>query len=272
MDEAPEYVLGHADQEVARLQMQAQVIEPFTRRLIRECGIRAGMRVLDIGCGAGDVALLLAEAVGPTGAVVALDREVRAIDTARRRAAHAGQTNIECAVGSEESLAHYPRFDAALGRYVLIHQPEPVTLIRKVSDAVKPGGVVAFQEPAHYLGTQILPAVDLWSHMFDSIVDLEKAAFKQPQAAGQLLRYFEAAGLPAPGLLWESVAGGPRSPYLRYGVTSYRVFLPLIERAGLLRPEVGDPGTLLERLVAAVTAAQAQFAGAPEAGIWAKRP
>ena len=50
------------------------------------------------------------------------------------------------------------------------------------------------------------------------------------------------------------------------------MFLPLIERLGLLRPEVGDPGTLLDRLVVATTQARAQFVGAPEAGAWSVRP
>ena len=86
MNVTPSYVLGHADREIARLQFQAGVIEPITRRLIRECGIGPGMRVLDIGCGAGDVSMLLAEAVGETGAVVAFDRELRVIEIAKARA------------------------------------------------------------------------------------------------------------------------------------------------------------------------------------------
>jgi ubiquinone/menaquinone biosynthesis C-methylase UbiE len=73
-----------------RLQFQAGVIEPVTRRLIRECGIGPGMRVLDIGCGTGDVSMLLAEAVGEAGSVVAFDRETRAIDVAKTRAHAAG--------------------------------------------------------------------------------------------------------------------------------------------------------------------------------------
>jgi ubiquinone/menaquinone biosynthesis C-methylase UbiE len=68
------YVLGHSDLEIERLQLQGKVLEGVTRRLIRECGIGSGMRVLDIGCGAGDVSLLLAEIVGTSGTVVAIDQ------------------------------------------------------------------------------------------------------------------------------------------------------------------------------------------------------
>ncbi len=86
MTVTPAYVLGHADFEIERLQFQAGIIEPVTRRLIRDCGIGPGMRVLDIGCGAGDVSMLLAEVVGEAGTVIAFDRESRAIEIAKARA------------------------------------------------------------------------------------------------------------------------------------------------------------------------------------------
>jgi tRNA A58 N-methylase Trm61 len=85
MNTAPVYVMGHADLEIERLQLQASIIAGVTQRLIQECGIRPGMRVLDLGCGAGDVSMLLVEAVGDAGSVVAIDHEPRAIEIARAR-------------------------------------------------------------------------------------------------------------------------------------------------------------------------------------------
>src|SRR6266700_913042 len=109
----PSYVLGHADFEIERLQFQAGIVASVTRRLIRECGIGPGMRVLDIGCGVGDVSMLLAEAVGDSGNVVAFDREPRAIDMAKSRALAAGYRQIEFLVASDESFPDRPIFDAA---------------------------------------------------------------------------------------------------------------------------------------------------------------
>jgi protein-L-isoaspartate O-methyltransferase len=86
-----DYVLGHADPEIERLQFQSRLIAGVTLRLIRECGIGPGMRVLEIGRGFGDVSMLRADTVGASGVVVAIDREQRAIETARARAARAGQ-------------------------------------------------------------------------------------------------------------------------------------------------------------------------------------
>jgi ubiquinone/menaquinone biosynthesis C-methylase UbiE len=90
MSDKSSYVLGHGDPGMERLQLQAKLIEGVSRRLIRECGIGPGMRVLDVGCGVGDMSMLLAEAVGSSGHVVAFDREQRPVDVARERAHKAG--------------------------------------------------------------------------------------------------------------------------------------------------------------------------------------
>jgi cyclopropane fatty-acyl-phospholipid synthase-like methyltransferase len=68
------YVLGHSQRVTDRLKAQARLIDPITRRFFGEAGIEEGMRVLDVGSGAGDVALLAAELVGASGAVVGVDR------------------------------------------------------------------------------------------------------------------------------------------------------------------------------------------------------
>src|SRR5215471_4104994 len=146
MSSTTEYVLGHSDFEIARLKVRAAALADITRRLIRECGIAPGMRVLDIGCGAGDVSMLLAEVVGPSGLVVAIDREARAVEIARSRAKAAGHRNIEALVATDDDIPVARPFDAALGRYVLSHQRDPAAMIRRAASAVRPGGVVAFHE------------------------------------------------------------------------------------------------------------------------------
>jgi len=76
-----------SEAELERPQLQALCVEGLTCRLIRESGIRPGMRVLDLGAGPGDVAFLVAEAVGPSGSVVGVDREERSVELAKRRSA-----------------------------------------------------------------------------------------------------------------------------------------------------------------------------------------
>src|SRR5688572_5591931 len=71
----PDYILGRSDSETARLILQDQIYRPITRGLLESAGIGPGMSVLDIGSGAGDVSLLIAELVGPKGRVVGVDMD-----------------------------------------------------------------------------------------------------------------------------------------------------------------------------------------------------
>ena len=88
------YVLGHAAEELDRLARQARLIEPITRRIFLDAGLRGGMRVLDVGCGAGDVSFLVAGIVGSSGSVVGCDRSDDAIRAATARAKQAGMHNV----------------------------------------------------------------------------------------------------------------------------------------------------------------------------------
>ena len=85
-------VLGRSAEEERRLQRQARLPDPITRRLFEAAGIGSGMRVLDLGSGAGDVAMLLAGLVGPTGRVVGVDDNPAILETARRPRARAGRS------------------------------------------------------------------------------------------------------------------------------------------------------------------------------------
>ncbi len=86
----PQYVLGRSESEAQRLIRQANFVRPSTERIFRRAGITAGMRVLDVGCGAGDVSFLAAELVGPTGAVVGIDSNPGVLNLARQRRTRVG--------------------------------------------------------------------------------------------------------------------------------------------------------------------------------------
>ena len=271
MNLASVYALGHEDHEIGRLQFQSCIIEPVTRRLIRECGIGPGMRVLDIGCGTGDVSILLAEAVGETGRVVAFDRESRAIETAKARALARGHRQIEFVVASDDAFPERPAFDAAIGRYVLHHQPDPVATIKRAARSVRRGGIVAFHEPAGHISAHILPAVDLYVELEQCLNSVFNAMLPHRDVGGRLIACFEEAGLPAPHLIWESIAGGHDSPLWRLLAMTYQSMLPQIERLRLTPADGGDSDTLVDRLVAAAAAVRAQIVSKPQSCAWAIR-
>src|SRR3989442_14940506 len=82
-----DYVLGTHDEELARLGLQHRVWRPVVLDCWQRAGITVGKRVLDIGAGPGYAAVDLAEIVGPTGEVVAIERStnfIRAMNEACR--------------------------------------------------------------------------------------------------------------------------------------------------------------------------------------------
>ncbi|HXW70306.1 MAG TPA: class I SAM-dependent methyltransferase [Methylocella sp.] len=110
------YILGSSPAELGRLRLQAAILRPITERLLREAGVREGMRVLDLGCGPGDVSFLAAEMVGPSGWVIGIDQAPEAIASARDRAREKGIKNGDFEVTSIEAFSSLARFDAVVGR------------------------------------------------------------------------------------------------------------------------------------------------------------
>ena len=105
------YVLGHSEVELKRLAFQAELVEPITRRLLVEAGVTSGMRVLDVGTGRGDVAFLVADLVGASGAVVGVDRAGEAIAVARGRAERAALANVSFVQGDPTDVPSAAPFE-----------------------------------------------------------------------------------------------------------------------------------------------------------------
>jgi ubiquinone/menaquinone biosynthesis C-methylase UbiE len=271
MQIAPAYTLGHTDLEIERLQLQAGIVAGITGRLIRESGIGPGMRVLEIGCGTGDVSMLLAEAVGNRGSIIAFDREPRAIEVARARAAVARYRQIDFVVAGDEVLPDRPAFDAVIARYVLIHQADPVAMIRRAATAVRSGGIIAFHELALHLKAYTLPVVDLHEELEACLNSAFRAMLPHADVGGRMIRCFEEAGLPIPHLIWESVAGDWDSPLWQLFAMTYRSMLPHIIRLKLAPEGAGDPDTLAQRLTTAAATVRAQIVSKPQVCAWAIR-
>jgi ubiquinone/menaquinone biosynthesis C-methylase UbiE len=247
------YVLGHSKQELHRLMLQAENLRPITTRLLREAGLAPGMRVVDLGCGVGDVALLAAEMVGPTGTVIAIDRNPTAVVTARERARSDGRANIAFIEGNASEFAGSGTCDLAIGRYVLVHQSDPVALIRAAATHVRPGGTVAFHEPLLVGTWWSYPSAPLWTQTSDLINKTFGSVVTHPDAGARMIEHFQNAGLPQPSLFSETpVGGGPESPLYPWAAETVRTLLPRAEEVGLVKPGEIDIDSLEDRLRQAV--------------------
>src|SRR6516164_956616 len=145
----PDYILGSSDTEHERLIRQARRLAPVTESFFREAGIGPGQRVLDLGSGVGDVAMLAARLVGPSGEVVGVERDPRSIVRARARVTAAGLTNVTFTESDVSEVRASKPFDAAVGRFILQFVSDPVAVLRCLSRLLRPGGVLVFQEVSY---------------------------------------------------------------------------------------------------------------------------
>ena len=263
------YVLGHSGPEIQRLKTQAAILRPTTERLLRSAGIGPGMRVLDLGCGAGDVAILAAELVGPSGSVVGIDRNLQVLEVAAERAQIAGRRKIAFEQMSAEDFVDGDLFDLVVGRYTLIHQSDPIAMLRAAARLVRPGGAVAFHELRLREECHSLPNVPLWE-MIDKLIRMAfLSALPHYDAGDRLIQHFCDAGLPQPDLFCETyVWGGSDAPHYGWMVDTLRSLLPQLERIGIVMAHSIEIETLELRFREAVVTAHSQVSGPSQICAW----
>ena len=172
------YTLGCTSHETNRLIEQSKIYGESTRRLCVEAGIVEGMRVLEIGSGAGDVALMLAELVGDSGQVVGVDINPTILESARQRVSEIGFDNIEFQAGDARELIFEEKFDAIVGRFVLMYMSDPTAALVQLITHLKPKGIVAFQEPEYTLYPAFNhPDTPLINQLISWILDVFQCGF-----------------------------------------------------------------------------------------------
>lgn len=254
----PTYLMGHGEAETRRLISQSELYGRFTRRLLEDAGLEEGMKVLDVGTGAGDVALMAAGMVGPTGTVVGVDRDPLVLEVASARAVAARLDNTCFYAGDfHEGVPDDSPFDAVVGRLVLLYVPDPAQALRGLADRLKPGGIAAFGE-FNFLAESALahPSTPLWERMWGWMQAVVRKAGLDPATGYNLRRTFRDAGLPEPEMnLCSPVGGGPDWPGYDYAAESLRSMLPLIVKLGIATEEEVEIDTLAEGLRAETVAA-----------------
>lgn len=265
------YALGHSDAELDRLQRQARVFEPITRRFFLEAGIAEGMRVLDVGSGAGDVAFLAAALVGPRGEVIGTDTSATALATARRRAAESGLRNVTFLEGDPAEMAFDRPFDAVVGRYVLQFCPEPSQVLRKVATHLRSGGIIVFHE-LDWNGVGSYPAVPTYDRCCAWFVEMLRRVGTETQMGLKLYSAYVAAGLPPPSVRLEAVIGGAADNPDRLFVVADLVttLLPTMERLGIATAAEVGVDTLAERLLDELAATGGVIVGRSEIAAWSR--
>jgi SAM-dependent methyltransferase len=233
--------------------------------LFDRAGIAEGMRVLDVGSGAGDVAISVARMVGPQGSVTGVELDSPSAAVAQRRAGEAGNENVQILTGDVATLELPGPFDAVVGRLVLMHISDPVAVLARLRTVLRPGGLVVFQESQierPWISYPRSPTLEQVERVRTGALATGRAAYGQMGLA--LRGTYLGAGLPDPQLTVDAIIGGgtgwPGYRYLEETARSLRdtwlrvgaegaadvVVDGLAER---IEREVGDTGTVMIHLL-----------------------
>ena len=268
---AHEYELGHSDWEMKRLQTQARLVDPFTRSYFLRAGLAPGMRVLDIGSGGGDVALLLAAIIGEDGEVVGIDRSAAAVAAAQTRTQGLGLGNVSFRVGDPRQVDFDRPFDAVVGRYVLMFNSNPAEMVRDCVRHVCSGGIVVFHE-ADWRGCGSDPPAPLFDHCWRSIIRTFEAVGTNPYGGRAMHATFVRAGLPAPTMALSALIGGAANPVSGVDMLADLAITmaPVMEQHGVVARGEIDPANYRLRVIEEAERLRSVVVGRSEVGAWSR--
>lgn len=264
------YSLGHSDSELVRLQKQAEFYAEFTRNVLLKAGLQPGMRVLDVGCGVGDVSMEAARIVGPTGSVTGVDQSEAALETAGRRTRHAGLGHASFRKGDLLSL-DVSGFDAVIGRFILLHLSDPAAALGSLAQHVRSGGIVAFIE-MDLTSTQVCPSLALFDSAIYWIRETYVREGVEIDMGSRLFSCFASLGMKPTLEAFQRIEGGPDAHVYEYLAETVRSLLPRMLALGVVTEADVELHSLTERTRNAAVTGGHCFFYPRMVGAWARKP
>lgn len=189
------YILGTHDAELVRLGLQHRIWRPHATAAWRRAGFTLGQTLLDVGCGPGYAALDLAQIVGPTGRVVAIDRSRRYLDALEASARALSLTHLDT---HELDLDEHPlpdvRADGAWSRWVYAFLRRPEALLEQVIARVRPGGVLVMHEYVDYRAWRVSPRQPAFERFVEHVIASWRDHGGEPDVGMDLPRWLVARG------------------------------------------------------------------------------
>lgn len=224
---------GSEELERARLQLLEQVCDPHTSRQLAAIGVGEGWRCLDVGAGAGSATRLIADRVGDTGSVLAVDLDTRLLEPLASNRIQVRRHDL-----LTDALPDRP-FDLVHARNLLMHLPARLHALRRLLGAVRPGGWLAVCEP-DFNALAVAPASAAWRRVWTTFCDATVAGGWDPGYGARLLGDLEALDL-------VDLEGDVITRRVRGGSVFARLFADTLER---LRERMVALGAADEDLVA----------------------
>src|SRR6266581_6808933 len=182
-----DYVLGTLDEELARLGLQHRVWRSVVLDCWQRAGITVGKRVLDVGAGPGYASIDLAEIVGSTGEVVALERSRNFIRAMKEVCRVRSLTNIKI---HELDLMtdDLPKgvYDFSWCRWVVSFVSDPSLLVKKLAGVMQKGSIAIFHEYGHYETWRFFPRLPMQERFREHVIATWRESGGEPDGAPRL--------------------------------------------------------------------------------------
>lgn len=265
--------MGSTDHERQRLMRQGAIYRSYLDRAFRTAGISPGMRVLDLGCGVGDVAMLAADLVGPPGSVVGIDRDAASVSWANKRVAEAGYKNIHFQVAEFHEFSDAAAFDALVGRFILMYLPDPVAILRRLSQYLRPGAIIAFMEPDFTVPSSVLPEMPQFKNGGQWMSEVLRRSGARIDMGMRLYATYRDAGFVNTATEATHLSGcGINRQMADYFADTLRSLLPKIIEYGIATEEEVQVDTLADRIATAGLEFDPQWVGSRVISAWARKP
>jgi SAM-dependent methyltransferase len=235
-----EYVLGTGQDESIRLGLQHRLWSASAHSLWERAGVQPGLTVLDIGCGPGHASLDLAQIVGPTGRVLAVDESASFLkqlhDQALARKAHW----IERVLGDVQDLPAVLADDAGLidiayARWVFCFLPRPEDVVRGLATLVRPGGRVAIQDYFNYERCLTLaPRCEAFTRVINAVGAAWRARGGDTDVMGKLPALFLKHGFDIQSIDVVQRIARPGSTMWSWPNSFWQTFLPKLVENGFI--------------------------------------
>lgn len=193
------YVLRGGREGYDRLRVLAAARRASTLELFQLAGLRPGMWCVDLGCGSGDVTLDMAALAGPAGRVMGVDTDKGKLELARQAARQRGLATVTFQAADVNEWSGPGGYDFVYCRFLLQHLARPAGLLRRMWDAVRPGGVLAVED-ADLDGLFCDPdnaGFGFYRRIYAEVLARNGG---DPGCARRLARYFRETGIPAPAM------------------------------------------------------------------------
>lgn len=139
-------LLSNLDEEIERIETQAKSLSDSAHSLFKRVGVKEGMNCVDIGCGTGEVALMLAKMVGNSGQVTALDSSQKATEICNKKAKERNQRNITFLTREVYDTKIDEKFDLVYSRFLLEHLDAPQKAITEMLRLAKSGTTLILED------------------------------------------------------------------------------------------------------------------------------